>query len=79
MTSQEQANHLADGQQLGSAEDRDQACVSGPGVPSGMAFDYIDEALEETMVASDPPAPTPETGIGSPGRDADAEVDRARR
>jgi hypothetical protein len=32
-------------------------------------FDYIDEAIEETMIASDPPAFTPETGIGPPRRD----------
>lgn len=43
-----------------------------------MPFDYIDEAIEETMVASDPPALTPGTGVGSPSRDPGAGADAAR-
>jgi hypothetical protein len=29
-------------------------------------YDYIDEAVEETMIASDPPSFTPHTTIGPP-------------
>jgi hypothetical protein len=31
-----------------------------------MQFDYIDEALEESIPASDPPASTPEARLGPP-------------
>ncbi len=34
-------------------------------------INYIDEALEESMPASDPPSATPTTGVGPPPRDAD--------
>jgi len=34
--------------------------------------DDLDETLEETFPASDPPANTPETGIGVDGSSADA-------
>jgi hypothetical protein len=42
-------------------------------------FDFIDEALEESMPASDPPALTPETAIGPPGHDAGAGKGQTRR
>jgi hypothetical protein len=79
MTNQKQVHHPAASQQTGSEEIPDRACGSGPDAQACMPFDYIDEVLEETMVASDPPALTPQTAIGSPDRDADAEGHRARR
>lgn len=38
-------------------------------------YDSIDEAVEETMIASDPPAFTPHTTLGPPGH---ARTDRGR-
>ena len=70
MNSQERANPPADGPQPGSAEERCPTGTQGLEGQSEMPFDYIDEALEETMIASDPPALTPETAIGPPDRDA---------
>jgi hypothetical protein len=79
MTNRKQVHHPAAAQQPGSEEIPDRACRTGPDAQACMPFDYIDEALEETMVASDPPALTPHTGIGSPDRDTDADGNRARR
>lgn len=79
MTSQERANHPAAGRQPGNAEDRDPECASGPDTSCEKPFDYIDEAIEESMDASDPPALTPQTSIGPPGRDASQAGDRGRR
>jgi hypothetical protein len=70
MISQERANPPAGGPQPGNAEGRGQTGEQRPVGQSGMPFDYIDEALEETMIASDPPALTPETAIGPPAREA---------
>jgi hypothetical protein len=70
MMSQEQTNHPAAGRQAGHDEVQDQACASGFDVPVGMSFDYIDEAIEESMDASDPPAFMPQTTVGPPRRDA---------
>jgi hypothetical protein len=69
MTSQEQINHPAAGAEPGN-ELSDQAGAPRADFQVGMPFDYIDEAIEESMDASDPPALTPETTIGPPGRDA---------
>lgn len=44
--------------------------------PHQPEFDYIDEAVEETMIASDPPSFLPHTTIGPPGH---AGKDRGRR
>jgi hypothetical protein len=77
MTSQEQANHPPADRPSGREEVQEPAQASGCDVQLGIPCDYIDEALEETMVASDPPPLTPQAGIGSPGHNAGAEVDRA--
>lgn len=39
-------------------------------------YDPVDEAVEETMIASDSPAFTPHTTLGPPGH---ARTDRGRR
>jgi hypothetical protein len=78
MISQERANPPAGGQQPGKAEGGGQTGEQRPVGQSGMPFDDIDEALEETMIASDPPALTPQTTIGPPDRDvAQAGADRS--
>jgi hypothetical protein len=78
MTSQEPADHPAAGRQPDN-EVVDQAHVPGSDVQAVMPFDYIDEAIEETMVASDPPALTPRTAVGPPGRDASQVGGQGRR
>ena len=69
MISQDRANPPAAGLQPGDAGEPGQTDAQGSDGPCAMPFDYIDEALEETMIASDPPALTPVTTIGPPGRD----------
>jgi hypothetical protein len=44
----------------------------------GREYDDIDEAVEETMIASDPPAFSPQTSIGPPGR-AGVDADKGHR
>ena len=41
--------------------------VGGDEGRTDIQIDYIDEALEESMPASDPPSWTPTTGVGQPG------------
>jgi hypothetical protein len=47
--------------------------------PIEIELDFIDEALEESMIASDPPALTPETAIGPPGHGTDEDKNGSRR
>jgi len=68
MISAERAGHPADDEQPRDAQDRDQSCGSDADDPCVSPFDYIDEAIEESMITSDPPALTPQTGIGAPNR-----------
>ena len=79
MANQEQANHPAAGRQPADEEIQDRANPSTSDVPVGMGFDYIDEAIEESMDASDPPALAPQTTIGPPRRDARRVPDQGRR
>jgi hypothetical protein len=76
MTTQERADHPAAGEPPGGVQDPGQPRASSLDDPCGTSFDYIDEAIEESMIASDPPAWTPQTGIGAPGRDAGREEAR---
>lgn len=48
------------------ANDRNRDNVVANEGLSGIEFSFIDEALEESMIASDPVALTPETSIGPP-------------
>ena len=62
------------GQQSGDPPGPDRTAAVDDEGPIEIELDFIDEALEETMIASDPPAAlTPETAIGPPahGRDKD--------
>ena len=54
-----------------SPEDETRTGAPGQDVQTEARFDYIDEAIEETMIASDPPAFTPGTGVGPPRRHQD--------
>jgi hypothetical protein len=67
MISQEQANPAAE--QPECAPEPGRAETPGSGGACGLPFDYIDEELEETMIASDPPALAPQTAIGPPGHE----------
>jgi hypothetical protein len=71
MFTPERTNHPADNSEPGGAVDVEQPCSSVLDDGLGLPFDYIDEAIEESMIASDPPALTPETAIGPPGRHQD--------
>jgi hypothetical protein len=65
------------GAQSAGAGDRDPSSAAQDARPVEIEFDFIDEALEETMPASDPPALAPETTIGPPDRhDEDRDRDR---
>ncbi len=67
MFSKERPSSAPTGQQPGCAPEPGRAETPGPGAACGLPFDYIDEELEETMIASDPPALAPQTAIGPPG------------
>jgi hypothetical protein len=66
MITPERANRPADAGKPGDTEARDPACASKRDDQPCTSFDYIDEAIEESMIASDPPALTPVTAIGPP-------------
>jgi hypothetical protein len=77
--SDERANPPAAGVPPADTAVRDRTGESAEDAPAGDPFDYIDEAIEETMIASDPPAWTPQTGIGAPGREARRDKGGERR
>ena len=76
MISQDRPGHeglppAATGPQNVNAGDASRPGASEQDVAAEIPFDYIDEALEETIPASDPPSFTPGTGIGPPHRRED--------
>jgi hypothetical protein len=62
--------------QSAGAIDSDRSPAMEDEGPIEIELDFIDEALEESMIASDPPALTPETAIGPPGHGADKSKDK---
>ena len=66
MIIQERANPPGAGQPPGGADDQPRQDTPQADESAALPFDYIDEALEETMIASDPPALSPRTGVGAP-------------
>ncbi len=64
--------------QTASPVDETRTGAPGQDAQAEPLFDYIDEAIEETMIASDPPAFTPGTGIGPPRRNQDQKTPRRR-
>lgn len=65
MMFQEPANTPAAVEPSGSSEAQGRV---GASQPAALAYDYMDEEIEDVMIASEPQAPMPQAPIDPPGR-----------
>jgi len=70
MISKQPASNPTPDVQQGGPQDRGESCGPDHDRRCGTSYDYMDEAIEESMDASDPPALAPQTTIGPPSRGA---------
>ena len=68
MNFQDPANPAAPGEPSGGAPSPGRPRASQPAARAILAYDYMDEEIEEAMIMSEPPAPMPPPAIGPSGR-----------
>lgn len=65
MIFQDSANSPAAGEPSGGAEAQGRHCTSQP---SALAYDYMDEEIEDVMIASEPLVLMPQAPVDQPGQ-----------